>query len=333
MRDLRYETLTKDHLDIICKLLISRQNQENKEYSFLKDAIHEISDVKDHFSKVIDSENLIGVVAFKNDIAVGYIYGLTYKKEHGKSFVHVPYEGLAAITKQSSDIIKYMYKEVSKQWVNQGFFIHYLMMPLGHKEHLDSAHQLGFSIEQAYAAMSTDTFQPFLIKNTDASIRKYHQQDAAILEKLAFIVAEHQNQAPIFVSYHLDNLKTRKEAFRNLVNDSDVCELLILEKDNHPIGFQLYEYVSKNLMIPDMSVELVVAGILNAFKGKNLGKALMNHAIESLKSKNYKYIVTDWKPFNLEASTFWQKCGFIPYVYLMKRTIDSDYRKIDFNDI
>ena len=330
MKNCEFRSITSNDIPEMTDLLIGRQNLEVEVFSFLKNRCLNGKDIRDKLEKWFANSKIIGIGAFDNEELVGYIAGAVKVDNNRGRYTLVPYEGVAIRKDQSSELIKYLYTKVSVLWLEQGCFQHSVLVPVGNTLYYEAFLQLSFAIEQVHAVMKIEEYKPF--ENVaDVNVRLVEKTDGEAMGRTSGIIAKYHNSAPVFTPAFPEVLASRKEGFKELVEEEDDI-VLIAEKDNKELGFQDYEIITPSLMTPDDVVELCVAGTYHSQMGKGIGKKLMNEGYRTIKEMGYKNIVTDWRITNLASSTFWPKCGFKPVAYGMTRYIDHNYAWANVNN-
>jgi len=329
MNTCKFRSITVDDIPVMTDLLTGRQNLESGVFPFLKNSCLNSKFITDKLEKLFASK-IIGIGAFVNGELVGYLMGEIVISNRAVRYASVPYEGVAIKADQSSELIRYLYAEVSVLWLDQGCFKHSILVPIGNKVYYDAFLQLSFAIEQVHAVMNIDEYKPF-DNAADVNVRVADKKDSEALGRMSSIISKFQNCAPVFTPAFPEVVARIKEGFIGLVEEEDDI-VLIAEKDKQELGFQDYEIITPNLMTPEDVVELTVAGTYSSQAGRGVGKKLMNEGCRIIKEKGYGNITTDWKITNLASSTFWPKCGFKPVAYRMARYIDSNYAWANFNN-
>ncbi|WP_042474757.1 GNAT family N-acetyltransferase [Bacillus ndiopicus] len=327
---MEFKQMTIEDIPAMAKLLIERQNLESRVFPFLKNSNLHVNYITDLLAGWFTNKQMIGIGAFINSELVGYIIGeLKHDTVRGRH-IWGHYEGVAIRADQSPELIRSLYAKASEAWVAQGCFMHYMLIPLGNQVYYDACQRLSFFIQQVHGVMSMADYQPF--ENvSDAEVRVAHKMDSTTLGKMSSIIQSYQNAAPTFEPVLPEAVLEIKAGYEGIVEGNDETCLIAI-KDMKELGFQVYYPSMSNLMTPDNSVELSVAGTYDVQMGKGIGKKLMNEGYRLMKEKGYSTMVTDWRITNLASSTFWPKCGFKPVAYRMVRYIDSNIAWANFDN-
>ncbi|WP_342472206.1 GNAT family N-acetyltransferase [Metasolibacillus sp. FSL H7-0170] len=328
---MEFKQITAKDIPTMSKLLIERQNVESEIFPFLKNSCLDMQYIVNLLGKWFTHHKMRGYGAFTNNELVGYLIGeIKHDTTRGRH-VWVHYEGVAIRADQSPELLRNLYAKASEAWVKQGCFMHYTIIPLGNQVYYDAYQRLSFFVQQVHAVMCLEDYRPF--ENVaDAEVRLATKMDSEAMGKMSSIIQAYQNAAPTFEPVVPEAVVDIKSGYSSILEEEDVICLLAVE-DRKELAFQVYFPTSSNLMTPDSSIELSVAGTYDVQMGKGVGKKLMNESYKIIQEKGYETIVTDWRITNLASSTFWPKCGFKPIAYRMVRYIDYNIAWANFDNL
>ena len=329
---LNYEFKAIDIKDLhdMVTLLLHRQTLESQKFSFLNNSSLNEEDIKDKLEKYFKESLILGMGAYVEDELVAYMFAEIISRGRMGTLAHVPYEGMAIAKDQPYELVRMLYTKLAPLWLEQGCYHQMVLLPKGQAGFMDAFINLNFSLEQVYSVLNIDHYKPFEGLE-DYQVRLISPGDEDVLETMAFLISQSYNQSPVFLPVYPEILRRIKKAFRTLVDDEDGFTF-ICEDDHKALGFINYEYMTPGLMHPDQAIELSTAGSLPDQRTKGVGKKLVNHSFNYIKEKGYKYVSTDWKVSNLEASNFWPKCGFEIIACKMIRSIDLNYGWANFKN-
>ncbi|GLC89275.1 GNAT family N-acetyltransferase [Lysinibacillus piscis] len=330
MTTYNFKPISVDDIPVMTDLLLHRQHSEGEVFPFLKNSHLHTAYITELFEKLLTTKKIIGMGAWMNNELVGYIIGEVKIDSLRGRHIWVPYEGIAIQMEQSSELIRHLYAQVSLAWLEQGCFTHYAMIPLGQPTYYDACQRLSFSIQQVHAVMNMKDYQPFEHVG-NAEIRLANKMDGDLMGKMSNIIQAYQNATPTFELALPEVVANIQNGYQGIIEEADETILLALQ-DQQELGFQVYYPSIANLMTPDNSVELSIAGTYASQMGKGIGKQLMNEGWQMMKDKGYDHMLTDWRITNLASSTFWPKCAFQPVAYRMVRYINSDIAWANFNN-
>jgi ribosomal protein S18 acetylase RimI-like enzyme len=330
MLSYEFKSIDINDIDQMVVLLLDRQALESQKFSFLNNSSLNKEDIKDKLEKYFQEGLILGKGAYLKGQLVGFLFAEIIGRGRMGTVAHVPYEGMAIDQGQPYELVRILYSKLAPLWLEQGCFNQMVLLPKGQAGFMDAFINLNFSLEQVYSVLNMEHYKPFEGLE-DYRVRLVRQGDEDALEAMAFLISKSYNQSPVFLPVYPEILTRIKKAFRSLVDDEE-CLAFICEKDGKALGFIEYEYMSSSLMNPDQAIELSTAGSLPDQRTKGVGKKLANHSLNYIKEKGYKYVFTDWKVSNLEASIFWPKCGFEIIACKMIRTIDLNYAWANFKN-
>jgi ribosomal protein S18 acetylase RimI-like enzyme len=326
---IRYDKIKINHISSIIELLLERQENEKRSFNFLEVENH-VDNLHLKLQELFKNHRVSGVVAFYNNSLVGYLFGEIISDDFNKKSISVSYEGVAIKKEYSYELLKQLYTEAAKLWVEIGCFVHSIYVPLGDKSYLEAFQHLSFAIEQVHAVLIVDEYENFACDYT-IGVRRANHDDRQSIKSMSNIILKTHNDSPTFSKIDPGLVSRIKQGYESLVDGSDIINLAFHE--SKIVGFHVYEILQPSLMKPSRSLLLEVSATHPDYKRLGIGKRLMNEGVKLSKEMKYQYILVDWKVSNLSASSFWEKCGFAPIVYRLTRKIDNDYYLHQFDDI
>ncbi|WP_442597839.1 GNAT family N-acetyltransferase [Neobacillus sp. D3-1R] len=320
MKKYTFRPLQKMHIPSMSPLLFNRQLKEIESFPFLKTEKLNESFISNSLEKMFQDQKVIGTGAFENEELVGYLFAqIKFDETRGKH-AWVPYEGVAIKLEESGELIRLLYAETSKEWLDYGCYAHYAIAPMANFTYVDAFQRLSFGFEQVQGVLDIESYQPFNLQS-NIKTRMANLEDREVIGSMADIISSYQNESPVYAVALPEYIMEIRDGYRQIVDDEDAF-IVLAEQNGEPIGFQAYWTIDSHLAVPEHAIELSVAGTFPHTSGKGIGKTLMDEAIRVLKEKNIKYIMTDWRMTNLSSSVFWPKCGFQPFYHRMHRIID-----------
>lgn len=330
MKNYNFRVLTVQDIPSMSALSIERQTLEASTYPFLNNSSLNEKHLTERLSELLNKSNETGLGIFKDNELIGYIIGQVKLDTLRGRHIWVSYEGIALKSGHSFELLRKLYEKVSVLWLEQGCFTHYMVIPLGSTVYLEALQGLSFSIQQVHGVMKTADYVPFKVDSV-IKVRRADRTDREVMGQMSNLINAYQNAAPTFEPAWPERIFDIKEGYKSTVDDEDATIFFAL-LDKKALGFQAYWPTEPELMAPDNSVELSIAGTYASEMGKGIGKRLMNESILLLTEKGYSTITTDWRITNLSSSTFWPKCGFKPIAYRMVRSIDPNIAWANFDN-
>lgn len=243
-----FKPISIDDIPAMTELLIHRQNFEGEVIPLLKNSCLNAEYIIDILEKLFVNNNVMGIGAFSNNELVGYIIGERKIDTVRGRHIWVPYEGIAIRMDQSSELIRNLYAKVSVAWLEQGCFMHYMIIPLGNQVYFDACQRLSFSIQQVHGVMNIEDYKPFEIVS-DAEIRAGNKMDSEMMGEMSSIIQSYHNSAPTFEPALPEVVLNIKEGYKRIVEENDETCLIAI-KDMKELGFQVYYPITSDLMTP-----------------------------------------------------------------------------------
>jgi GNAT superfamily N-acetyltransferase len=257
------------------------------------------------------------VVVVEQDRVLAYMVTGDRFQWKGQQAAIVLEYGHSAIVTKKRDLYQRMYMHLAQEWVNQHIHLH-LIRHFAHDTILqETLYQLGFGAILAEQLRDVSA----VAERQDLTIRVEHD-----VSKLITLQTEHHRyypQAPIFLS------KSTQE--------QDVLAELEAHAQQGDVIFVYYEQDERcAYMIVGTSTiggegflleQTNTAQIKSAYarpeiRGKGIGMALLQRAIEWSHQQGYERIFVEHETANVYGGNFW-RTYFTPYVYASMRYIDT----------
>jgi GNAT superfamily N-acetyltransferase len=330
MKHFEFLNLNKTYIPSMVQLLQSRQLKELETHPYLETEKIQVSFLTTLLEKAFTEYNIVGMGAFLEDELVGYLFAqIKFDETRGKH-AWVPLEGMAIKQGESVELIRRLYAEVSRLWINYGCFTQYVLAPTGDSRFVDAFQRLSFGFEQVHGILDISRYKKGK-HNEAVSIRMGTDEDREVIGSMSDIILSYQNDSPVYALALPETVIDIRKGYQGIANDEEAF-LLLAELNGQSAGFQAYWPIESHLMVPEKTFELSVAGTVPTFMGNGIGKTLMNEAVHLLEEKGVKYIITDWRITNLASSLFWPNCGFVPLYHRMQRTLDNRLGWANFNN-
>jgi GNAT superfamily N-acetyltransferase len=330
MKNIKFIHIDKTNISSMVQLLQVRQLKELETHPYLETEKLQAPFITPLLENTFNEHKIVGIGAYEEDELVGYLFAqIKFDETRGKH-AWVPLEGMAIKQGKSGELIRTLYAEVSRLWLNYGCFTHYVLAPTGDNLFIDAFQRLSFGFEQVHGVLDISRFQK-ANHNGDVLIRIGTAEERDLIGSMSDIIFSYQNDSPVYAIALPETVMNIRKGYQEIANDEEAL-LLLAEINGQSAGFQAYWPIESHLMVPDKTFELSVAGTFPAFMGNGIGKALMNKAVQLLEEKGVQYIITDWRITNLASSSFWPNCGFAPLYHRMQRTIDSRLGWANFNN-
>lgn len=267
----------------------------------------------------IKQENAI--ISKKDDVIVGY-FAWMYFDFHNEKSAFCPIIGYATIEEDGQTIYHTLYNYAAQQWVDDDRFNHLCMIFNDDYPLKDMLYDIGFGSHVIDAYLKVQ--KPVCQTNSKYKISRATSSDAEILLELAKESIYYYLNSPIFLrrsDFELDD-----------VIDIIKTDYLFVAWDNDiPIGFMNLSvqsgYNVENLASANTGlISKVGAYIKPEYRGRGIGKCLLNEVINNCTEQNISYLHVCYETANPFAKIFWPK-QFKPIILSVRRTINKDINR------
>ncbi|WDV44867.1 hypothetical protein PV797_15260 [Clostridiaceae bacterium M8S5] len=319
---MKFREFNKEDVIQASKLLANRHRKERDIFPSLKREFEDSKHTEKILYELMESSYVKGICAYENNNLLGFL--LSNIKTDGMvgRCAFVSYEGLAIADTETPELYRKLYAEIAKIWVENGALSHYIEVPAGHKEVVDSWLKLSFAFQQVYGITGLSKAEVSIPENL--VIRQADENDSQELRKISNLIYSYQAGSPTYAAGLPEKVAQIRDGYGELPDDEDAIVLLAYN-DSKLLGFQCanIEENNSNMMIPEKSLEISIGGTIEKSRGTGVGdiltKLMFNRAIE----QGFENAIADWRIANLSSSNFWPKEGFKPVAYRMFRPIDE----------
>lgn len=306
---------TQQYLDSALELFLQGYSQERLHNPFLPSrALDDPSWIR---TKLQSALNNPGVAVVEDNKLLAYLVTGDFFSWKGQQAAFVPEYGHCAINERKQRLYQIMYQSLAHEWLICGRHLH-LIGHFAHDTLLQATlYQLGFGAlvaERLRDYTSLDGFQEKSVKEVQAPSQ---------LVDLHMEHIRYYTKSPIFISRSTDpssalkDLKTHAQdgdAFFAYYEQSEPCAYVIIgESSNTGEGFLLQN---------TKTAQIKSAYARTEFRGKGIGEALLQHAIQWAQQNGYERVFVEHETANVAGGNFWSKY-FTPYLYFSMRYIDS----------
>ncbi|MFE8699291.1 GNAT family N-acetyltransferase [Cytobacillus sp. FJAT-54145] len=269
------------------------------------------------------NERATGIGAFENGKLQGFLMGLR-KMDHTRGrHTWIEYGGHALREGVRSEVARNMYARLGDDWVREGYFHHYSLVPAGDLDVIDAWFRLGFGHQQVHALLEIPELTE-VHADKNITIRLAEESDEMAIRELAPTIMTYQAGSPVWAPYMPEEIRQLKDGYAELLTE-EMVKVWVAEDNAKILGFQAF-WPSKpsdtNMITPEKTIELGVGATVEEARGHGIGSILVKHGLKEAKSEGYDYCITDYRMTNLLSSTFWPKQGFRPIAYRLYRYVD-----------
>lgn len=317
-------TFENSYIDEAAVLLSKRHLVEREYHPELPEQFENPDFAKKAIVELLEKDNRFAVAAIRDTKLIGYMIGTIDTNKNRERHTWIDYAGFAISKEEDSEIYRYLYASISTEWVKNGSFKHYVVVPSGNKENLDAWLRLGFAYEQVHGIQSLTNTKDEISNDLDFTIQKAQKEQKQSIREIATIIMEHQAKSPVWAPGFIEERGEFQDGYVELIEEPSY-DFWLAVKDDQILGFQVFSPVEAsetNMLDPKGCISLVVGGTVQAGRGKGVGTALVNHGFTEAIKAGFTTCSTDWRITNLESSRFWPKSGFKPIAYRLVRQID-----------
>ena len=195
-----------------------------------------------------------------------------------------------------------LYALAAQGWVDEGNTRHYVIVPAADAALLDAWYRLGFGQQHAVGLREVPAEAAW-----PEGVRPAHRDDEDALVALAPVLADYQEQAPVFGPGGVD--WDEADMRRKIVEDTAAGDIFVAERDGAAVGAVYLAERDADLHRPRCAF-LAWAAVVPEARGGRLGVALTDAALAWARSRGHDVIAADWRVTNLLASRFWPARGF-----------------------
>ena len=272
-----------------------------------------------------------GVAALRDGRLIGYLLGEVKIDSLRGRHVWVHLAGHALAEDAPPDLYAALYAAAGPEWLAEGAFDHYVMMPAADAAGLDVWYGLNFGREQAHAARASAGPLPDPVDISGVTIRRATEADRdAMVDEMSPILRQHLVAPPVWAAALPETMRPMREGFVEMLSDDSARVWLAVAdgpEGGRVLGYQAYfpaTPTDDNLMvsISDRTVLLEVAATRADARGRGIGRALTRVGLAGAAAAGYGLCITDWRTANVEAARFWPQMGFQTVVYRLTRKVD-----------
>jgi GNAT superfamily N-acetyltransferase len=183
--------------------------------------------------------------------------------------------------------------------------------------------QLGFGMEQAYAAARLEDMDEHFAATGGLEIRRAGGGDEEILAGLSPLIATMQARSPVWAGAPASYLAALREGFQELATDPEAIVLLAF-RGARAVGYQAWFPAASHPVDgrAEGAVELSAGATIPEERGTGVGRALTARGVSEARAAGYSACFADWRTTNPLSSGFWPARGFRTYLYRLVRRID-----------
>ena len=258
-----------------------------------------------------------GVVVVQHGRLIAYMLTGARFPWKGQQAVFVPEYGHGAVEERKQELYQRMYMHLSQEWVDS----HIHLQMIGHFAHdtvlRDTLYQLGFG------AILAERLRDCSTPGHSHEVLIREEMDVSKLLLIQIEHNEYYSKAPIFI-LKPTNPDEVLEELEEHVRQGDT--FIVYYEQDEPCAYMILGTSTIDgegfLLQNTNTAQIKSAYAKPEMRGKGVGKALLQRAIEWSQARGYERIFVEHETANFSGSIFWHK-HFTPYVYFSMRYIDN----------
>lgn len=259
-----------------------------------------------------------GVAAIQDGRLVGFLTGWLMPDFRGKRSVYSPEWANAADLRNTGNICEEMYRYLAADWVAEKYVAHYISTLANDLEAMRAWHWLGFGMTAIDAVRG---LRPIQGGNDQVEVRRASPQDLEQFMELNDGLRQHVKGSPdFFIAQELS-----KEYLEQWIQDPDRV-IWLAYVNEEPVAFIRIGPARDDvctIICDEKTTSIYGAFTKEAMRGKDIGTALLEQAIESARSRGYERCAVDFEPMNLLGTRFWLRHDFRPVCLSLLRYVDE----------
>ncbi len=309
------EPFSREYLESAIALFTADYQRERGKNPLLPvRAVDEMAWISNSLNPLADNPGVI--VRDRNQLLAYMLTGFNFPFK-GQNAVQVPVFCHAAVPDDKPELYRKMYLKLADNWAGTGLHLH-IIGHLAHDTRLqETLFQLGFG---AILAERVRSLSP-LAENSVFEI--VDEPDYTNLIDIHILHMQYYLRAPIFI---------RKDTERNtgvseLKSHAEAGDKFLVYYEGSEPG--AYFIVGESalsgegfLLRKTNSAQIKAAYVKPHLRGKGIGRALLQKALDWSKNQGYDRIFVEHETANYYGGKFWSQY-FTPYMYFSMRYIDN----------
>ena len=306
---------TDDHLEEAARMVAARYQAERSLEQSLPVRFESPEAIMPLMHKV--TERGPGVAAIRDGGLVGFLLTHLSLFREARS-AYTPDCGHAAEAVGRRDIYRSMYASLSRVWLAHGCFDHGITLLAHEREALDAWFSLGFGLTVIDVLRDV---RPVRGPAAAIDIRRATPKDVDLVATLEIALRRYLAMAPIFIPLVVDEGRASRQRWLSDPGKS----LWLAFRADEPVAYVCLEPSRCEVMpiADEGTVAITGAFTKERLRGRGIGTALLNRALEWASSAGYQHCSVDFESANIPGSRFWLGRGFQPVCYSLTRRVDD----------
>jgi GNAT superfamily N-acetyltransferase len=309
------EPFTPDCLEPAVEIFQENYEREREENPLLPSrAIDEPAWILDNLKSL---SNNPGVIIRSGNRVIAYMLTRFRFPFKGQNAVQVPVYCHGSVPADRAELYRIMYMHLAGEWAEEGRHLHII----GHFAHDSVTQETLFQL--GFGAILAERLRDL---STVSDIPKVEITEEKEFKKIVDIQIEHMRYypaSPIFIRKDADR-ETAISDLESHANNGDV--FLVYYEHGDPAAYFIVgssAITGEGFLLQNTGTAQIKGAYARPhIRGKGIGKALLQYAIDWSSNHGYKRLFVEHETANYYGGNFWRK-HFTPYMYFSMRYIDN----------
>ena len=319
MTDVETVPFTAEHLAAAAELLAQRQLRLRAVRPELPAGFTVAAGCRPLLDALRNREGSHGVVAVQGGGLAAFIIGFPRHEPVWGRAAWSPIEGQAYDASIGPEIMRDLYANWSRHFVDRGFFRQYVHAPADDPALLDTWFSTGFGKMQAHAMRDLDLEPP---TNSSFSVRPVTPDDLDFIERLLPLISPGLMKSPAYAITLPERFADYRRDYAEELADP-LSRYWVAVEDGRAIGLAGFGPPDPGVMVPDGAWYLADAKTDPEARSRGVARALLAAGFAAARAAGAHDCITDWRTASLPAHRTWTALGFKPTDFRLHRHIDE----------
>jgi GNAT superfamily N-acetyltransferase len=309
--------LNKTHLEAATTLVVSRYVNLRQQVPLLPQRYQESANILPLLRNIIGAGSP-GVAAIRDGRLVGFLKAWLMPGFRGKRSVYSPEWGNGADLGDSRYIYEEMYQRIAADWIADGYVAHYISVFPNDQNAVKAWHWLGFGMLGVDALRGLRPVEGARIQvDIQAAGLGNLEEVMALQDGLRQYM---KGSSAFFIPEKLS-----RDYFESWIQDPDRV-IWMAYVDGEPVAFLRMGPANDDvarIIVDEKTTSIYGAFTVEKMRGKDIGTALLDHALGVARGAGYERCAVDFETMNLLGVRFWLGRGFQPVCLSLLRYVDE----------
>jgi ribosomal protein S18 acetylase RimI-like enzyme len=316
---LEFLPLAAEHLDGAAALLARRQERLREVRPELPAGFTDPAACRPLLAALLERDEAYGTVARGRGGVEAFLLGFPRPEPIWGRACWSPIEGQAYSDPAGPDLMRDVFAEWSRHFVERGFFLHYVHAPADDPSLLDTWFTTGFGKMQAHALRDLDLTPP---PDSPFVVRRATSDDLHRIEPLMDLISTQLVRSPAYAITLPERYSDIRREYAGDLKDP-AAHYWVAEENGVAAGLEGFYEAEPGPMVPAGAWELADAKTAPEARGRGVARALLAAGFAEARAAGATHCVTDWRTASLASHRSWMALGFRPTHFRLHRHIDE----------